>query len=117
LSTGEFKGDQKVNASKKENQAKLIIVEPENQLLQEIPASLTSSPAPIEKKIERDWSDLRAAGLDYGDFVDHLLELIAAVEEGGKAKSAFQSKPESKITATRLNGPGTNVLKLKLLIE
>jgi hypothetical protein len=72
---------------------------------------------PIEQKVQRDWSNLRAAGLDYGDLVDHLLELITAVTEGAGANTALQSEPNSEIAATRLHGRGTNVLRLKLVIE
>jgi hypothetical protein len=106
-----------VPAPEKTNRKKLIASDHGKEVLREIPDRLEQCHAPIEKKIERDWSDLKAAGSDYDDFVDHLLELIAAVKDSGEASPAILSKPESKIIATRLHGRGTNVLRLKLLIE
>jgi hypothetical protein len=117
LSIAGLKGDDKVNMAEKPNRENLIAFESEINLTQEIPDWLTLCSGPIEKKIERDRSNLRAVGLDYDDLVDHLLELVTAVEESDKGSSGVPSKPESKIVATRLHGSGTNVLKLKLLIE
>jgi hypothetical protein len=110
------KGDNRVSTSIK-TAAKPIVFEPENKLREEIPDWLTRCHGPIEQKIKRDWSNLRAAGLDYYDFADHLLELIAAVEDSGEANTALPLEPKGRIVATRLHGCGTNVLRLKLLIE
>jgi hypothetical protein len=112
-----LKGDDKVHTPEKTDRKKLIAFDHGKEIRREIPDRLAQCHAPIEKKIERDWSNLRAAGSDYDDFVDHLLELIIAVEDSGEANSAILSKPESKIVATRSHGRGTNVLRLKLLIE
>jgi hypothetical protein len=89
----------------------------ERKLRQQIPDLLTLCHVPIEQKIKRDWSNLRAAGLDYDDLVGHILELITAVKESGEANPALVPEPASKIMATRSQGSGTNVLRLKLVIE
>ena len=106
-----------MGTSKKTSQGKLIAFEPGNKFLRGIPDRVSQYKNPTEEKIERDWSNLRAVGSDYDDFIYHLLELIMTVEESGEAHSATALKPESKIVATRLHERGTNVLKLKLLIE
>jgi hypothetical protein len=106
-----------VGTSQKTNQAKLAAFDPGEKFLKDIPDRQTQCHAPIEEKIERDRSSLRAVGFDYDDFVGHLLEVFTVLTEGDKARSEITEKPEDKISATRLCGPKTNVLKLKLIIE
>ena len=106
-----------MSTSKKTNQAKIAAFEPESTLPKETSDWLTQSHAPIEKKIERDRSNLRAAGFDYDDFVDHLLELFAVLAEGDKANPGIRSKSKNRIMATQLRGSAAKVLSLKLRIK
>jgi hypothetical protein len=106
-----------VSTSKKTIQAKITALEPESTSPKKTPDWLTESHAPIERKIERDRSNLRAAGFDYDDFVDHLLELIAVLSEGDKADPGIRPKSKNRITATQFRGSAAKVLSLKLRIK
>jgi hypothetical protein len=103
-----------VSTTEKTNPATLIAFESGKRLQQKTLDWQRQCHAPVKHRTRRDWPDLRAAGLDYADLVDHLLELITAVKGSAGTSTALPAESKGKILPTRLQGRGTNVLQLKL---